>query len=73
MSPSLDHVTTQAMALPPEQRIVLAERLWTSVEGPLEDDEILAEIERREAEVASGAVQPIPFEQAMREIRDSLK
>ena len=70
-STNLDMLTNQAMALPPEQRIVLPERLWASVEGPIEDEELFAEIERREAEVASGAVKPRPYEDAMREIRKS--
>jgi putative addiction module component (TIGR02574 family) len=76
MSTGLDlsALTTQALALPPQQRVELAQRLWESVEGQLdEDEELFAEIDRRCAEVDSGAVKAIPFEQAMREIRDSLK
>jgi putative addiction module component (TIGR02574 family) len=72
-SHDLSALTTQALALPPQQRVELAQRLWESVEGQLdEDDELFAEIERRTAEVDSGAVQPITYEQAMREIRASL-
>jgi putative addiction module component (TIGR02574 family) len=71
---SFDVLASQVLALPPEQRVELAERLWASVEGQLdEDEELFREIDRRIAEVDSGAVKPIPFEQAMREIRDSLK
>lgn len=74
MSPTFDTLTTQALALPPEQRIELAHRLWQSIEGQVEEDEeLFAEIARRDAEMESGAVVPIPFDQAMREIRDSLK
>jgi putative addiction module component (TIGR02574 family) len=74
MSIDFDAITAQAMALPPEQRFELAERLWISVEGQIEEDEALfAEIARREAEIESGAVKPISYKQAMREIRDSLK
>jgi putative addiction module component (TIGR02574 family) len=59
--------------LPEEQRFQLAERLWISVGGRWnEDEELFAEIARRDAEMESGAVEPIPFDQAMREIRDSL-
>ena len=36
-------------------------------------DELIAEILRRDAEIESGAVKPIPYEQAMREIRESLQ
>jgi putative addiction module component (TIGR02574 family) len=77
MSPQLSQLTDQALALPEDERLILAEVLWASVEpsqGGLEvDDELIAEIDRREAEVASGAVKPIPYEQAMREIRESLR
>jgi putative addiction module component (TIGR02574 family) len=74
MSPNLDSLTSQALALPVEQRFELAQRLWQSVEGQLdEDEELFAEIARRDAEMDAGAVKPIPFDQAMREIRDSLQ
>ena len=71
MLPDLERLTAQALALPPDQRLELADRLWVSV-GPIEDEELFAEIERREAEVESGAVKTIPSEQAMREIREML-
>lgn len=74
MSANFDSVSAQAMSLPADLRFVLAQQLWESVEGQLDgDEELFAEIARREAEVESGAVKPIPFDQAMREIRDSLK
>jgi putative addiction module component (TIGR02574 family) len=74
MSPNLDSLTTQCPALPPEQRVELAERLWLSLEGQLDEDaQLIAEIERREAEIESGVVTPIPYDEAMRQIRDSLK
>jgi putative addiction module component (TIGR02574 family) len=74
MSTNLDALTVEALALPPEQRFELAQRLWSSVEGQVdEDEELFSEIARREASVDSGEVKPIPFDQAMREIRDSLK
>jgi putative addiction module component (TIGR02574 family) len=74
MSPTLDTLTAQALALPPDQRFELAQRLWESVESQLdEDEELFAEIARRDAQIEAGEVKPIPFDQAMREIRDSLK
>jgi putative addiction module component (TIGR02574 family) len=73
MSTSFDALTTQALALPPDQRFVLAQRLWESVEGQLdEDEELFAEIERRCAEIDSGKAELIPVDQAMREIRARL-
>jgi putative addiction module component (TIGR02574 family) len=74
MSTNFDSVSADAMSLPPDLRFILAQRLWESVEEQLdEDEELFAEIARREAEVDLGAVKPIPFDQAMREIRDSLQ
>ena len=74
MTPTFDSLSAQALALPAEQRLELAQRLWQSVEPPAdEDEELFAEIARRDAEVDAGKVAPIPFEQAIREIRDSLK
>jgi len=52
---SLDTLTTQALALPPEQRIELAEKLWFSVEQHGEDEDLFTEIARRAAEIESGA------------------
>jgi putative addiction module component (TIGR02574 family) len=74
MSPTFDTLTEQALALPPQQRVELAQRLWSSVEDQFGDDEeLFAEIARRDAEVESGAVKPVPFDRAMQEIRESLK
>ena len=74
MSPQFDQLTNQVLALSPEERVELAQRLWESVDGTIDDDaELFAEIERREAEIESGKVMPIPYDQAMREIRESLQ
>jgi len=73
MSTNFDALSAQAMSLPPDQRFVLAQRLWESVEGELDEDaELIAEFERRCAEVDSGKAESIPFDQAMREIRARL-
>jgi putative addiction module component (TIGR02574 family) len=70
---SFDVLTSQVLALPPEQRAMLAERLWRSVEGHVsEDEELFAEFDRRCAEIDSGEAESIPFDQAMREIRARL-
>ncbi|HEY4233198.1 MAG TPA: addiction module protein [Lacipirellulaceae bacterium] len=70
---SFDVLTSQVLALPPEQRAELAQRLWASVEGQLEEDEeLFAEIDRRCADIDSGKAELIPFDQAMREIRARL-
>ncbi len=73
MSNNFDSVSAQAMSLPADLRFVLAQQLWESVEGQIDEDtEIVAEFDRRCAEVDSGAVKPIPYEQAMQEIRAGL-
>lgn len=73
MSMSIDTLTAAALSLPPDQRFELAQRLWESVEGQLdEDDELFAEIERRDAEIESGAVQTLSHEEVMREVRKTL-
>jgi putative addiction module component (TIGR02574 family) len=74
MSPDVDSLTSQVLALPLEQRVELAQRLWQSLEGQLdEDEELFAEIARRDAEIESGSVKPIPYDEAMRDIRESLQ
>ena len=68
MLPNLDALTDQALALPPEQRFELAQRLWISVEGQLESDEALfAEIARRDAEIESGKAQTYSHEEVIRD------
>jgi putative addiction module component (TIGR02574 family) len=74
MSPNLENLTTECLALPLDQRVELTQRLWQSLEGQLDEDaELFAEIERRDAELESGAVKPIPYDDAMRQIRESLQ
>jgi putative addiction module component (TIGR02574 family) len=75
MSTNLDLgvLTTQALALPPQQRVELAQRLWDSVEGQIDDnEELFAEIDRRDAEIESGAVQTFSHEEVMRDARKVL-
>jgi putative addiction module component (TIGR02574 family) len=73
MPANFDDVLRQALLLPDHEREALAMHLWVSVGGQIEDEELIAEIERRCAGVDSGEVETIPFEQAMSEIRESLK
>ena len=73
MSPNLDNLTSQVLALPVEQRIELAQRLWESMEGQLDEDEALfAEIARRDAEMDTGSVQTYSHEDVMRDARKAL-
>ena len=68
----LDALISQAMALPTEERIELAQRLWDSVEAKL-DDELFEEIQRREAELDSGNVRTYSHEEVMRSVDDVLR
>jgi hypothetical protein len=72
MSANFDALANQILSLPTEQRVELAHMLWVSVEGEVNDTEVFEEIARREAELKGGTVQPIDFDTAMREIRQSL-
>lgn len=69
-----DSLTSQAMALPPQQRFELAHLLWESIQDDVdEDEELYAEIARREAEIESGAVQTYSHDEVMREVRKVLE
>lgn len=73
MFPNLDGLISQAMSLPPEQRIELAEKLWASVEEkPEEDEELFAEIDRRDSEMQSGASRTYSHEEVMRDVKKAL-
>jgi len=75
MSSLIDELSRKARALPPEERIRLAEELLSSVQES--DEEIEAawaeEIERRLEEVESGTAKLIPAEEVFAEIRRLLK
>jgi putative addiction module component (TIGR02574 family) len=70
---SFDVLASQVLALPPEQRAELAQRLWDSVEGQLEEDEaFIAELERRSAEMDAGTVPTYSHEEVMRAARKAI-
>lgn len=74
METDLEKVEAQALKLSSGERAALAQRLLHSLEEDAEIDTAWAhEIERRIAEVESGAVQLIPLSDALAEIRASLK
>ena len=73
MSTNFDALSSQAMSLPPDQRFELAQLLWESVEGQLdEDEELFAEIERRNAEIESGAARTFSHDEVMRDAKRAL-
>jgi putative addiction module component (TIGR02574 family) len=73
MSPTLDALTAQALALPPDERCELAHRLWESVDASLDvDEELIAEIERRDAEMESGSVHTYSHEEVMHDAKKAI-
>lgn len=59
---AIEQIEQSVLALPLEQRVLLAESLLGSLpltEAVWSDEEELAEVERREREIESGRVQPI--------------
>lgn len=74
----LSQLTRQALALPLDDRIQLAQELWASV-GPSAVDSVDKEVtealdtaDRRDAELASGAVQGISHDDAIARARKSI-
>jgi putative addiction module component (TIGR02574 family) len=64
MTPQTQAVLNAALALPEAERFVLVECLLNSLpdEGDqLTDDELLAELDRRRAEIQDGKVKPVPW------------
>ena len=74
METQLEILEAEALKLTPGERAALAQRLLESLE---EDKELegawAAEVERRIAEVESGAVQVIPIADALAQVRAALK
>ena len=74
MAPNAEKLLQQALSLPEEARIALAEALLQSVEREPADEGAdaawFAEAKRRLEEVRSGAVKLVPWEEAERQIFD---
>lgn len=73
MSATAEQVLSDALALPDAGRIELIEALIASLQtldDPPFDESWFEVARRRSAEIGSGAVQPIPWEQVKREARE---
>jgi putative addiction module component (TIGR02574 family) len=74
MSQTVEHIEAQALALSPEERVRLADRLIASV---FEDEAIeaawSAEVEKRIADIEAGRAELIPASQAIARARDAIK
>jgi putative addiction module component (TIGR02574 family) len=74
METELEKLEAEALKLTPGERAALAQRLLASLEEDVEIEEAwAAEVERRIAEVESGAVQLIPIAEALARVRAALK
>lgn len=74
MAPNTEKLLQEALSLPEDARVDLAEALRQSVEHKPADEGVdaawSAEAKRRLKEVRSGAVKPVPWEKAERQIFD---
>jgi len=73
MAKPVEDLQAEVLNLPPAERSLLLERLIVSLDA---DPEIqrawVQEAQRRDAEIESGAVAPVPGEEALARIRASL-
>jgi len=73
---ALKNITAKALALPIDERVILAQCLWNSIEAyidPEVEEEWLQLAEKRWTEIEEGRIQCIPAEEAMMKARASLK
>lgn len=74
MLSTAEKIESAALQLPRSERARLAERLIASLDEDSEVEQAWAEeIERRVAELRSGAVETIPGEQVFAELKDLLR
>jgi putative addiction module component (TIGR02574 family) len=74
METELEKLEAEALKLAPGERAALAQRLLASLEEDTEIEDAWAqEVERRIAEVESGAVELIPIEEGLARVRAALK
>lgn len=73
METALELLEAEALKLTPGERAALAQRLLASLDEDEEIEEAWAvEVERRIADVESGAIQVIPLDQALAQVRSAL-
>jgi putative addiction module component (TIGR02574 family) len=74
MENQLEVLEAQALKLTAGERAAFARFLLASLDEDVEIEEAWAlEVDRRIADVESGAVQPIPLAKALAQVRSSLK
>ena len=76
MTQGLKEITEEALRLPADERVVLAESLLLTIDERddlLVDESIMAELERRLQDFRAGKVTGIPANEAFRRIRETVK
>jgi putative addiction module component (TIGR02574 family) len=76
MAAPLEDILEEALALPDDSKLMLAERLVESVSteaGPDIEARQLDEVQRRLLEVEAGRVQLVPGEDALRQVRRAVE
>lgn len=76
MSTATLELTKQAMTLPADERVLLALRLWESVQDFIDPDieqAWLEDVETRWSEIKDGIVECLPAEEVMKKARARLK
>ena len=76
MATTVEQLAEQAMSLPSESRARLADLLVESLDGAdlgRIEELWLSEAKRRRNEVRAGTVKTIPGDQALKEVRDSVR
>lgn len=74
MPASVAELESQALALTPEERVLLADRLLASLSpDPTVEEAWAAESQRRLAELESGAVIATPVDSAIERARNALR
>lgn len=77
MSPTTNQLLEAVLALPYDERLLLAEAAWESCHPPapepISHEEFIAELDRRWAEYQAGTVKVYTWEEIKREGREYLK
>jgi putative addiction module component (TIGR02574 family) len=75
MTMSIDRIAAEALRLAPQQRALLAESLWESLEDPFEaradmdESAALALALERDRQIEAGEVQAVPHDEMMARLR----
>ena len=77
MNASMAQLTDHLLSLPIGDRVILAQKLWESLDGPPgvdgSQEDVRALVRQRAADVAEGRVQTVSHEEVMRRAREELQ